>query len=189
MGIILTDTPTRYGLVSVLMHWLIAMTYLGLFCIGWYMMTLDYYNPWYIALPHWHKSIGMLLLVVVLCLGVWRLTVKKPLNLENHLGWEVKSSRIAHWLLGLGVLIVLVSGYLIPTAEGSGISVFNWGTFPAAFSLPGQEDISGLVHRYVAYFILGLSFVHAGAALKHHFVDKDDTLRRMLSISINRNQS
>ena len=92
-------------------------------------------------------------------------------------------------MLGIGVLVVLVSGYLIPTAEGRGISVFNWGTFPAVFSLPDQEDVSGLVHRYVAYFILGLSVVHADAAMKHHFVDKDDTLRRMLSISINRGQS
>ena len=189
MGIILTDTPIRYGLVSVLMHWLIALAYLGLFSVGWYMVTLDYYDPWYIDLPHWHKSIGMLLLVIVLCSGVWRLTVNKPSSLQTHLDWEVKGSRIAHWLLGTGVLVVLMSGYLIPTAEGRGILVFNWGTFPAAFSLPDQEDISGLVHRYVAYSILGLSVVHAGAALKHHFVDKDDTLRRMLRISINRSQS
>jgi cytochrome b561 len=45
------------------MHWLIALTYLGLFCVGWYMVTLDYYHPWYIDLPHWHKSIGMLLIL------------------------------------------------------------------------------------------------------------------------------
>ena len=98
----------------------------------------------------------------------------------------MKSSRIVHWLLGIGVLVLLVSGYLIPTAEGRGISVFNSGTFPAVINLPDQEDISGLVHRYVAYLILGLSVVHATAALKHHFVDKDDTLRRMLRISNNR---
>ena len=182
----LTDTPTQYGLVSVLMHWLIALTYIGLFFVGWYVVTLDYYDPWYIALQHWQKSIGMLLLVILLCLGAWRLAVIKPSSLESHLDWEVKSSRIVHWLLGIGVLVLLVSGYLIPTAEGRGISVFNWGTFPAVINLPDQEDISGLVHRYVAYLILGLSVVHATAALKHHFVDKDDTLRRMLRISNNR---
>jgi cytochrome b561 len=130
-----------------------------------------------------------LLLVILLCLSFWRLRVNKPSSLETHLAWEVTSSRVAHWLLGIGVLVVLVSGYLIPTAEGQGISIFNWGTLPAVISLPGQEDVSGLVHRYVAYFILGLSVVHAGAAMKHHFVDKDDTLRRMLSISINLGES
>lgn len=186
MGILLTDTPIRYGLVSILTHWLIALTYLGLFGVGWYMVTLDYYDPWYTALPHWHKSVGMLLLIIVLCRGIWRLTVNKPSTLKTHSNWAVKSSRVVHWLMGLGMLVILASGYLIPTAEGRGIAVFNWGTFPATFSLPDQEDLSGLVHRYIAYFILGLSVLHAGAALKHHFIDKDDTLRRMLRISFNR---
>ena len=95
------------------------------------MVTLDYYDPWYIALPHWDKSIGMLLLVILLCLGAWRLAVIKPSSLESHLDWEVKSSRIVHWLLGIGVLVVLVSGYLIQTAEGSGISVCLLYTSPS----------------------------------------------------------
>ena len=128
----------------------------------------------------------MLLLIIVLCRGIWRLTVNKPSTLKTHSDWAAKSSRVVHWLMGLGMLVVLVSGYLIPTAEGRGIAVFNWVTFPATFSLQGQEDLSGLVHRYIAYFILGLSVLHAAAALKHHFIDKDDTLRRMLRISFNR---
>ena len=69
--ILLTDTPTRYGLVSVLMHWVIALFFIGLFGVGFYMVTLDCYDSWYTILPQWHKSIGMLLLVVVLCRGVW----------------------------------------------------------------------------------------------------------------------
>jgi len=189
MGIQISDTTTRYGLISTFLHWLIAVTFIGLFGIGWYMVTLGYYDSWYTTLPHWHKSIGMLLFIVVLSRGGWRLFVRKPSRLEAHRSWEVMSSWIAHWLLGIGVTVVLVSGYFIPTAQGSSISVFNWFAFPAVLSLPDQEDISGAVHRYVAYFVFGLGIAHAGAALKHHFFDKDDTLRRILLVSSHRNPS
>lgn len=183
MGIQVSDTSLRYGLVASLLHWLIAVTFIGLFGVGWYMVTLGYYDAWYTTLPHWHKSVGMLLIVVVLIRGVWRRFVSKPLSLSTHKSWERKVSVLAHWLLGIGVVIVLLSGYLIPTAEGSGILVFDWFTFPALFSLPNQEDIAGQAHEYVAYFVLGLAVLHASAALKHHFFDRVNTLRRILPVS------
>lgn len=186
MGIQLSDTPARYGLISSFLHWVIALTFIGLFGLGWHMVTLGYYDPWYTTLPHWHKSIGMLLLVVLLIRAIWRRFVKKPANLASHKAWETKSSLMAHWLLSIGTVVVLVSGYLIPTAEGSGVSVFGWFTFPALVSLPDQEDIAGIAHEYIAYFVLGLAAVHASAALKHHFFDKDNTLRRILPVSIKR---
>ena len=101
MRILLTDTPTRYGLVSDLMHWVIALAFIGLFGVGCYMVTLDCYDFWYTILPQWHKSIGMLLLVVVLCRGVWRLAVNNPSSLDTRLGWVVKSSQLAHCQPGL----------------------------------------------------------------------------------------
>jgi cytochrome b561 len=189
MAIQLSDSSYKFGLVSASLHWLIATTFIGLFGVGWYMVTLGYYDSWYTILPHWHKSIGMLLFLAVVFRGLWRFFVRKPANLESHRAWEVSVSGVVHWLLGIGVVIALVSGYLIPTAEGSGIEIFDWFTVPALLGFSEQEDISGIAHRYVAYFVLALSALHASAALKHHFIDRDVTLRRILPVSANRSRS
>ena len=183
------DSIERYGLVSIFLHWSIALTFMGLFGIGWYMVTLGYYDPWYITLPHWHKSIGMLLIAVVSLRIIWRLFVQKPQALSSHKPWEMIASVVVHGLLGLGVIVVLVSGYLIPTAEGVGVTVFDWFTVPSIISFTDQEDLAGMVHEYAAWFVLVISVLHAGAALKHHFFDRDDTLRRMLPVTIKRGNS
>lgn len=177
-----SDTATRYGLVSIVLHWLIALTYFGLFAVGYYMVTLGYYDPWYTSLPHWHKSIGMLMVLVALASVGWRMLVQKPRNLDTHQPWEILGSKVVHWMLGIGVVVVLGSGYLIPTAEGAGITIFNWFTVPSIIGLARQEDIAGLVHQYVAYGVLAISVLHASAAIKHHVLDRDDTLRRMLPL-------
>ena len=75
----------------------------------------------------------------------------------------------------------MISGYLISTADGRAISVFGWFEVPATItSIPKQEDVAGLVHQYLAWGLVIFSGVHALAALKHHFIDRDATLNRML---------
>lgn len=177
----LKDSANAYGLVSILFHWVIALGYLGLFGLGWYMVTLDYYDPLYTTLPHWHKSLGVLLCIVVLARFAWRAFVSKPAPLASLKRWEVISSRMAHVTLLLGTIVVLASGYLIPTAEGEGIEVFNWFISPAIeLGMDNQEDLSGQVHWIAAYLILGVAALHALAALKHQFLDRDRTLLRMI---------
>ena len=82
-------------------------------------------------------------------------------------------------LYGL-LLVLMCSGYLISTADGRAISVFNWFDVPALGELfSNQEDISGLIHEYVAYILISIAVLHALAAIKHHVIDKDATLTRM----------
>jgi cytochrome b561 len=79
--------------------------------------------------------------------------------------------------------LIVISGYLISTADNSSISVFDIFQVPATItSIPEQEDIAGLVHEYLAYGIMGLTLLHVAAALKHHFIKRDNTLRKMLGI-------
>ena len=74
----------------------------------------------------------------------------------------------------------MVSGYLISTADGRPIAVFDWFEVPALItSIPDQADVAGLIHEYLAWALLIFSAVHALAALKHHFIDRDPTLKRM----------
>ena len=75
----------------------------------------------------------------------------------------------------------MIAGYLISTAEGRPIEVFGWFAVPATFYGPeNQEDVAGEIHEILAWLLILLSSGHTLAALKHHFIDRDATLRRML---------
>lgn len=78
---------------------------------------------------------------------------------------------------------MFITGYLIVTAGGRGLDVFDWFVIPSVLEQDGLEDIAGEVHEIIAFIIIGLAAFHALGALKHHFIDKDETLRRMLGKS------
>jgi len=178
---ILKNTSERFGLVSVLIHWLMALAIFGLFGLGWYMVDLTYYDPLYTTLPAIHKSAGILLLFAFVFRLAWRFANPVPRPVDGSSRLEIVGARLAHFGMYLLIAIILASGYLIPTAEGSGIDVFGWFTVPATLtSIPNQEDIAGLVHEYLSYALIALALLHTAAALKHHFVNRDDTLTRML---------
>ena len=175
------DTTTHFGLITILFHWVTAIILIGLFILGLYMVELTYYDSLYNKLPFIHKSIGILLGLLLLLRLIWKQFNPSVAPLRSHRPFEILGAKLAHWGLYLLTIVIVISGYLISTANGSGISVFDWFSVPASITtIPGQEDLAGLVHKVMAYALIGVTLIHAGAALKHHFVDKDDTLRRML---------
>ncbi|MCF6780188.1 cytochrome b [Stutzerimonas stutzeri] len=174
------NSSSNYGLVSILMHWLVALAVVGLFALGYWMVGLTYYSSWYRTAPDIHKSVGILLFGLMVLRVVWRFVSTGPAPLPSHGGMTRLATKAGHGLLYVGLFAVMISGYLISTAEGRGIGVFDWFQVPALItSIPNQADIAGLVHEYLAWGVLILSALHALAALKHHFIDRDSTLRRM----------
>lgn len=177
----LANTHSRYGVISISLHWLVAFTVIGLFGLGWWMVGLSYYDPWYRQGPDIHRSVGILLFIVMLARLVWRLASPSPKPLPEHQRWEVLAAHAAHWLLYLLLFVAMSSGYLITTADGSSISVFGWFDVPSVTGrVRGMEDIAGVVHYWSTWALVVLAGVHALAALKHHFIDRDSTLKRML---------
>ncbi len=175
------NSEHRYGYWAVGFHWLSALTIIGLFGLGYWMVGLDYYSGWYKTAPALHKSIGLSLLVVTLCRMIWRKIDTQPEALQGHTKLEQKAGHYTHHFLYFLMLVVFVSGYMISTADGRGIEVFELFTVPGFGPLlENQEDIAGEVHEYATYLLVGLALLHACAALKHHFIDKDETLKRML---------
>jgi len=177
------NTTYSYGMVTILIHWVSALAVVGLFAVGFWMVDLTYYSTWYNTAPHLHKSVGVLLLMLTLFRLIWRQLNPKPVAEPNHKEWEKKAGKLAHLAFYLLLLLIMFSGYLISTADSRGIWVFEW------FELPGfgafideQADIAGLVHQYAAYSLMGLALIHALGALKHHFIDKDSTLLRMVKV-------
>lgn len=176
----LTNQPRAYGAISILLHWSMALIIIGLFALGLWMTSLSYYDPWYRQGPWIHKSVGLLLAVIFLFRWVWRIINITPTPNSQLTLIEKRLAHGAHLTFYGLIAITLVSGYLISTADGRSIEVFNWFHIPAlGVAFENQEDIAGLIHYYVALSLIGLASLHALAAIKHHVIDKDDTLRSM----------
>jgi cytochrome b561 len=177
------NTPTSYGIVSIFVHWLVALAATGLFVLGMWMVDLDYYDPWYRRAPDIHKSIGILLLLVMTVRLGWRWVNPSPHAAAGVSRSESRVAAVVHGLLYTLLFAVMLSGYLISTADGRPIQVFDWFEVPAIVSgIDGQEDFAGAVHWYLASILIALAALHALAALKHHFLNGDNTLQRMLRV-------
>ncbi|WP_435929844.1 cytochrome b [Dryocola sp. BD613] len=175
------NSSERYGHLSVLIHWLVACTLYGMFGLGLWMVTLGYYDGWYHKAPELHKSIGMLLLLAMVIRLLWRFISPPPPALASYTRLTRISAAAAHLLLYLLLFAILFSGYLISTADGKPVSVFGLIDVPATIADAGaQADLAGTLHLWLAWGVVILSLLHSLAALKHHFIDKDVTLRRML---------
>ena len=177
----LRNSSSRYGWVSIFMHWGVALAVFGLFALGLWMVGLDYYSTWRKDAPELHKSIGLVLLAVMVLRVLWRFISPPPPALASYSRMTRIGATFGHAFLYLSLFAVMIAGYLISTADGVGIPVFGLFEVPALVSgLPDQADTAGEIHLYLAWALVIFSGLHALAALKHHFIDRDATLTRML---------
>ncbi len=178
----LKNTQEHYGWVSILLHWLSALFILGLFVLGFVMVELDYYSPWYHRAPFIHKSLGVIFTFLLITRIIWRVINLSPKSLSKSTIAQVFSHGV-HISFYFLLSALVVSGYLIASANNNAIEVFNW------FSLPGfnvginnQEDVAGKIHEILGWIIIILASFHGGMAFIHHFIHKDATLKRMVGL-------
>ena len=176
------NSTESYGAMAIALHWLMAITIFGTFGLGLYMVELNYYDRWYKRAFDIHKSIGICLALMWAIRITWRKINPLPNPLSSK-SWEVTSANIVHRLLYIGLLVLFISGYLISTADGRPIAVFGWFEIGATLTFDKQEDIAGVVHEITAWALSLMVLLHMSGALKHHFIDKDRTLLRMLGVS------
>ena len=178
---LLSNNEHRYGAVTKLLHWSIALLIIGLIWLGWYMVDLGYYDPWYHTSLTAHKALGMLVLAVAVIKILWTLSQRRPDFVATIKPWEKTSALMAHKALFVLMLLIPITGYIISTSAGDPISFFDWFDIPALLDADDQlRDWAIELHYYLAYGGAGLIAVHALAALKHHFINRDGTLRKML---------
>jgi len=180
MTVLFKNTSTHFGLITILLHWVMAIGVIGLFILGQYMVGLDYYDPWYNKAPDLHKGIGIYLFVLLLFRLIWKVTQVTPTADAHYKTWERNIAELVHWLFYLLLLVSCVSGYYIATAKGAGIDLFGMMEIPAATSLTkSQAATVEEVHEISNWLIVILFILHFTAVLKHHLIDKDHTLVRM----------
>lgn len=175
------DNTRGYGLITICLHWVSAITIVFLFGLGIYMVDLGYYDDWYHKGPALHISIGLLLLLLMVFRLLWRLFSRQPQPLPNHtLPVRIAAGAVKVVLYAL-IFTVMITGYLITSAEGSGPLLFDWLRFPVFIQLEADSvDLAGEIHNIFAWLIIIFASLHALAALFHHFVIRDRTLVRML---------
>ncbi|EGN76241.1 cytochrome B561 [Idiomarina sp. A28L] len=176
------NSKTQYGWPSIVMHWLVALTVLAMYPLGLYIVSLGYYDPGYRIYPNIHRSIGLILAALVAFRLTWKFLNPSPKMLAQK-PIERFAAHAGHIALYILLAVVFSSGYLLSTADGRGIAVFDWFTVPAIQALANrQEDFWGTVHFYAATTMMVLTAIHILAALKHHFINKDATLKRMAGV-------
>lgn len=178
------SSDTRYSTLAKLLHWGCALMIFGLFGLGWWMVRLDYYHGWYQRGPYWHIGLGVVLVSVMMLRLIYRGLAPYPAPIATHPRWVKVLAKLVHLLLYALVLLMLVTGYLVETAKGDPLRVFDWLEIPSLVSgITNLEDRAGDIHEWAAYSIMALVALHVAGALKHHFIDRDGTLMRMITQS------
>jgi len=174
------NSTSHYGWVSIVLHWLMATALIGLYFLGDYMVDLEYYDTWYHQAPALHKSIGVVIALLLVFRIAWNYGQKKPAPLENSKRL-ITAAKLGHAAIYALIFTMCVSGYLILTAKGKGINVFDLFELPAFLTENiNRGELAGTVHDFVGTSFILIIMLHAIAALIHHFVFKDRTLKRML---------
>lgn len=174
------DTTTGYGLTTRVVHWLMAVAIVGMYALGLWMVELDYYSPYYRSAPDLHRSVGMLLLFLLVARFLWRVLNTQPDD-DDLSKIERVASKIVHWGFYPLLFALMLSGYLMSTADGRPIEVFDWFSVPALIHDKGMEKTAGEIHEFLANLTMLVVALHALAALKHHFFDRGRSLVRMWS--------
>ncbi len=170
-----------YGAMGKLFHWVNAILIIALLVLGWYMVRLSYYDPGYNVSLAWHKALGMLVLGVVTGKTVWLLVSRPTVDRSSLRRFEQVAAKWTHRLLYSMMVLIPLSGYLVSTSAGRGIDVWGMFTVPALLAITEPWLAYAIaIHYYCSYAAAIMIALHAAAALKHHFVDRDDTLKRML---------
>jgi cytochrome b561 len=179
----LENREDQYGAIALLLHWTMALLVIGLAALGLYMVALPDvgFNTTKITLVLYHKEFGVLAFVLLAMRLCWRVTQILPRLVESLPEWQKMIARFVQ-LCFYGLLAALpLSGYLMSSAAGIPVSFFGLGMLPDL--VHRDEDLFhryDSIHQWLAYLLIFLVLVHAAAALKHHFVSKDDSLRKML---------
>lgn len=178
-----TNTTRRYGAVAIALHWLMAALLVALVAVGLYMVSLPDagFDQKKIRLILFHKELGVLALTLVAARLGWHIGNPLPALVENIPDWQKVAARFVH-LCFYGLMFALpITGWLMSSAAGIPVSFF--GLFDLPDFIPRNDQLFRAfieVHKWLGYALIGCLLVHAGAALGHHFIFKDDTLRKML---------
>lgn len=179
------DTKERLSKQTIFLHWLVALGMIGMLASGVYMHEAKDY-----AVYDWHKSFGVLLVAFVLWRIYWRAKNGWPQPIREYRPLEMALAKVVKWVLMIGTILMPISGMMMSGLGGYGIPFFGM-EFVAANPDPADPNkvmainetlaqLGKTLHGLGGNLLILAVALHVAGALKHHIVDKDTTLKRML---------
>lgn len=176
-----SSTPAlRYGAIAIGLHWLMALLVIGLLGVGTWMTELAT-SPLKIQVYTWHKWIGLSVLALAVLRLAWRASHRAPPLPTTMPRWQRLGAHSSHVAMYLLLFAMPLSGWLQNSAAGFPLTWFGLFKVPALIvrdkaAFAYWQD----VHELLAYSLMIIIALHFAAALKHHFIDRDQVLVRML---------
>ncbi|UXX83006.1 cytochrome b/b6 domain-containing protein [Roseovarius pelagicus] len=190
----LSNTSDTYGAVTKIFHWLTVLLILSLFALGLLASNLagqirsaeggasQTLLDWTALLFSLHKTLGVALFFTAFARILWALTQTKPGLLNGDHWAESRAAETVHWLLYGSLVAVPLAGW-VSHAAASGFAPIWWPFGQSLPYVPKSEyvsEIAATLHYILQWVLAGAIGLHVAGALKHHIIDKDATLRRML---------
>jgi cytochrome b561 len=168
----------RYSAPAIALHWLLALAIVGSLAVGVYMVDLPM-SMQRLKLYNWHKWAGVTILALSAARLLWRLFRRPPAEAAGP-AWQQAAARWAHRAMYALFFALPLSGWAYSSA--SGFPVVWFGVLPLPDFVPVDRDLATVfkgLHYWLAWGLTALVALHVGAALKHHFIDRDGLLQRM----------
>jgi cytochrome b561 len=187
----MSQSKSRYSAVAIILHWVMALLIIFMISMGlWMHDAIKVQATQMLAFETYqlHKSIGLTLLILTVLRLIWRITHRAP-PLPEHMGrWERVAATLSHGGFYLLMLALPLSGWAMVSVSPYGLptiifGLFEWPHIAPLEAMANKEAAEALfkdVHELLAFGTIGLLALHIGAALKHHWIDRDDVLARML---------
>lgn len=183
------DTADKFSPITIALHWIVGLSIIGLLAVGVYMAETETRSLYPL-----HKSFGFLIFFIVVLRVVWRVRNGWPVPVSQYSSIEQILAKVVHWVLILGTLCMPISGFLMSTMGGHGLEVFglevvarNLDPENPAKSIPINKALAGFshsTHHWLGEAMIVAVILHVAGALKHHLIDRDGTLRRMLGARV-----
>ncbi|HEY8229365.1 MAG TPA: cytochrome b [Rhodanobacteraceae bacterium] len=177
----LRSTEAGWGALVRAFHWLIAALIIAQGVIGLSMVEMGL-TPAKVRVFALHKSIGITILALVLLRIAWRLIEKRPADPPVVPRWQIRAAHATHLALYVLILAIPLSGWWFNSASNAPLVWFGWFGVPSlthGFD-PVWKPRALLLHQTLFWILVALLVLHVGAALWHHFKQRDDVLRKMI---------
>lgn len=174
-------TYSRYTYTAIALHWLIALLIIATFFLGLTMVDMPGITPTKLKYFNWHKWMGVTVFGLAVARLLWRLTHKAPVLPATMPQWQKLVAELGHFGLYVLMFAVPLSGYFYSLAAG--FKVVYLGLYPLPVLIDPNPQLKPLLettHYWLNMALAALVLGHALAALQHHFIERDDILKRML---------
>ncbi|MGO4330712.1 cytochrome b [Cupriavidus sp. 2TAF22] len=174
-------SASAYGATAIGLHWIIALLIFAAFGLGLYMTSIPGLSMLKLKLFSWHKWLGVTVFAIAVLRVLWRATHRAPAPAAGTPAWQAAAAHGAHMLLYVLIVVVPITGYLYSCAAG--VPVVYLGVLPLPSLIEPNDALKEILkqaHIWLNYLMAAIVVIHAAAAIKHQFIERDGTLARML---------